>query len=122
RSGRMRGAPGNASVLTPLEHPSSVSALRADPPSPTRGRREGGAVSTSQLPFLAPIASQTSAKLRGARKHRQEISSPYLHLEPARRIGLLRPAPGGRPCPDPANWHWSGGADVQRSHRQHWRM
>ncbi|AZO25671.1 hypothetical protein EJ070_10550 [Mesorhizobium sp. M1E.F.Ca.ET.045.02.1.1] len=23
--------------LTPLEHPSSVSALRADPPSPTRG-------------------------------------------------------------------------------------
>ncbi|TIU29139.1 MAG: hypothetical protein E5W38_22040 [Mesorhizobium sp.] len=27
--------------LTPLEHPSSVSALRADPPSPTRG--EGGA-------------------------------------------------------------------------------
>ncbi|AZO25658.1 hypothetical protein EJ070_09205 [Mesorhizobium sp. M1E.F.Ca.ET.045.02.1.1] len=26
--------------LTPLEHPSSVSALRADPPSPTRG--EGG--------------------------------------------------------------------------------
>ncbi|TGV71830.1 hypothetical protein EN792_063875 [Mesorhizobium sp. M00.F.Ca.ET.149.01.1.1] len=48
----MRGAPGKASVpfrwntsaaslsrnsLTPLEHPSSVSALRADPPSPTRG-------------------------------------------------------------------------------------
>ncbi|TIW52320.1 MAG: hypothetical protein E5V60_32215, partial [Mesorhizobium sp.] len=28
--------------LTPLEHPSSVSALRADPPSPTRG--EGGAL------------------------------------------------------------------------------
>ncbi|RWM25836.1 MAG: hypothetical protein EOR74_17515 [Mesorhizobium sp.] len=25
--------------LTPLEHPSSVSALRADPPSPTRGGR-----------------------------------------------------------------------------------
>ncbi|AZO24867.1 hypothetical protein EJ070_32190 [Mesorhizobium sp. M1E.F.Ca.ET.045.02.1.1] len=23
--------------LTPMEHPSSVSALRADPPSPTRG-------------------------------------------------------------------------------------
>ncbi|TIP05021.1 MAG: hypothetical protein E5X72_08955 [Mesorhizobium sp.] len=23
--------------LTPLEHPSTVSALRADPPSPTRG-------------------------------------------------------------------------------------
>ncbi|TIR18972.1 MAG: hypothetical protein E5X34_20580 [Mesorhizobium sp.] len=27
--------------LTPLEHPSSVSALRADPPSPTRGEGEG---------------------------------------------------------------------------------
>ncbi|PBB16408.1 hypothetical protein CK219_29420 [Mesorhizobium sp. WSM4313] len=26
--------------LTPLEHPSSVSALRADPPSPTRGEGE----------------------------------------------------------------------------------
>ncbi|TJV47322.1 MAG: hypothetical protein E5Y01_33325 [Mesorhizobium sp.] len=31
--------------LTPLEHPSSVSALRADPPSPTRG--EGGTSATS---------------------------------------------------------------------------
>ncbi|RTM00196.1 MAG: hypothetical protein EKK31_23315 [Hyphomicrobiales bacterium] len=30
--------------LTPLEHPSSVSALRADPPSPARG--EGGADAT----------------------------------------------------------------------------
>ncbi|TPI43559.1 hypothetical protein FJW05_22610 [Mesorhizobium sp. B2-9-1] len=29
--------------LIPLEHPSSVSALRADPPSPTRG--EGGRAS-----------------------------------------------------------------------------
>ncbi|TIR16543.1 MAG: hypothetical protein E5X34_25945 [Mesorhizobium sp.] len=29
--------------LTPLEHPSSVSALRADPPSPTRGEGEDGA-------------------------------------------------------------------------------
>ncbi|TIS47615.1 MAG: hypothetical protein E5W96_18485 [Mesorhizobium sp.] len=27
--------------LTPLEHPSSVSALRADPPSPTRGEGKG---------------------------------------------------------------------------------
>ncbi|RUW96816.1 hypothetical protein EOA27_38365, partial [Mesorhizobium sp. M2A.F.Ca.ET.037.01.1.1] len=27
--------------LTPLEHPSSVSALRADPPSPTRGEGRG---------------------------------------------------------------------------------
>ncbi|PBB20917.1 hypothetical protein CK219_07415 [Mesorhizobium sp. WSM4313] len=26
--------------LAPLEHPSSVSALRADPPSPTRGEGE----------------------------------------------------------------------------------
>ncbi|RWB51410.1 MAG: hypothetical protein EOQ47_29745 [Mesorhizobium sp.] len=40
--------------LTPLEHPSSVSALRADPPSPTRGeggtsatRGEGGTRATS---------------------------------------------------------------------------
>ncbi|MER9572815.1 hypothetical protein NKI77_27145, partial [Mesorhizobium opportunistum] len=38
----MRGVPGNTNAplerqrLTPLEHPSSVSALRADPPSPTR--------------------------------------------------------------------------------------
>ncbi|TIR13933.1 MAG: hypothetical protein E5X34_32715, partial [Mesorhizobium sp.] len=30
--------------LTPLEHPSTVSALRADPPSPTRG--EGKAALT----------------------------------------------------------------------------
>ncbi|AZO32056.1 hypothetical protein EJ071_34945 [Mesorhizobium sp. M1B.F.Ca.ET.045.04.1.1] len=27
--------------LTPLEHPSSVSALRRDPPSPTRGEGQG---------------------------------------------------------------------------------
>ncbi|TPJ55720.1 hypothetical protein FJ426_03490 [Mesorhizobium sp. B2-6-4] len=37
------GAPSTANQtrkpqrLTPLEHPSTVSALRADPPSPTRG-------------------------------------------------------------------------------------
>ncbi|TGQ94352.1 hypothetical protein EN804_08790 [Mesorhizobium sp. M8A.F.Ca.ET.161.01.1.1] len=30
--------------LTPLEHPSSVSALRADPPSPTRGEGRGAAL------------------------------------------------------------------------------
>ncbi|TPN80804.1 hypothetical protein FJ987_22320 [Mesorhizobium sp. CU2] len=34
--------------LTPLEHPSSVSALRADPPSPTRGEGEEG--STARTP------------------------------------------------------------------------
>ncbi|AZO19029.1 hypothetical protein EJ069_10615 [Mesorhizobium sp. M2A.F.Ca.ET.043.05.1.1] len=34
--------------LAPLEHPSSVSALRADPPSPTRG--EGGALYFTPLP------------------------------------------------------------------------
>ncbi|TIW18552.1 MAG: hypothetical protein E5V65_12575, partial [Mesorhizobium sp.] len=55
--------------LTPLEHPSSVSALRADPPSPTRG--EGKGVShpkyscsgvTSRLPARsAAIASATAA-------------------------------------------------------------
>ncbi|RVD56653.1 hypothetical protein EN828_24140 [Mesorhizobium sp. M2D.F.Ca.ET.185.01.1.1] len=47
--------------LTPLEHPSSVSALRADPPSPARGEGKGGAacpvqwrlqeVGTPQIPF-----------------------------------------------------------------------
>ncbi|TPO01737.1 hypothetical protein FJ987_29765, partial [Mesorhizobium sp. CU2] len=39
--------------LTPLEHPSSVSALRADPPSPTRGE---GRISASP-----PHAAQTAA-------------------------------------------------------------
>ncbi|TPK96788.1 hypothetical protein FJ567_20600 [Mesorhizobium sp. B2-4-16] len=41
--------------LTPLEHPSSVSALRADPPSPTRGEGEGYA-----FPISTP-APNTSA-------------------------------------------------------------
>ncbi|WP_210215240.1 hypothetical protein, partial [Mesorhizobium sp. M2A.F.Ca.ET.029.05.1.1] len=35
--------------LTPLEHPSSVSALRADPPSPTRG--EGEDRSMPEMPY-----------------------------------------------------------------------
>ncbi|TPN80800.1 hypothetical protein FJ987_22295 [Mesorhizobium sp. CU2] len=34
--------------LTPLEHPSSVSALRADPPSPTRGEGKGPTSPPSQ--------------------------------------------------------------------------
>ena len=77
---------------------------------------------TAVLSPLAPEALPPFAKLRAVRKHRQEISSPYLHLGPACRIGFAKPTTGRRPCPDPANWHWSGGADVQRSHRQHWRM
>ncbi|TIW28039.1 MAG: hypothetical protein E5V81_03860 [Mesorhizobium sp.] len=38
--------------LTPLEHPSSVSALRADPPSPTRG--EGGAITSQVIELRRP--------------------------------------------------------------------
>ncbi|TIU44324.1 MAG: hypothetical protein E5W31_01270 [Mesorhizobium sp.] len=38
--------------LTPLEHPSSVSALRADPPSPTRGEGEDGAYAAFNLPLM----------------------------------------------------------------------
>ncbi|TPJ51995.1 hypothetical protein FJ471_28655, partial [Mesorhizobium sp. B2-7-1] len=41
--------------LTPLEHPSSVSALRADPPSPTRGEGK-----TYAFPISTP-APNTSA-------------------------------------------------------------
>ncbi|RWD64982.1 MAG: hypothetical protein EOS36_08650 [Mesorhizobium sp.] len=39
--------------LTPLEHPSSVSALRADPPSPARGE---GKVHCYQN-FMVPICA-----------------------------------------------------------------
>ncbi|RUV05803.1 MAG: hypothetical protein EOQ55_29115 [Mesorhizobium sp.] len=42
--------------LTPLEHPSTVSALRADPPSPTRG--EGRA---AFHPFTMRLSSGASA-------------------------------------------------------------
>ncbi|AZO24174.1 hypothetical protein EJ070_28100 [Mesorhizobium sp. M1E.F.Ca.ET.045.02.1.1] len=44
--------------LAPLEHPSSVSALRADPPSPARG--EGEAAPTSP-PYPPPPASSVSS-------------------------------------------------------------
>ncbi|TRC74925.1 hypothetical protein FJV83_12895 [Mesorhizobium sp. WSM4307] len=40
--------------LTPLDHPSSVSALRADPPSPTRG--EG------RRPYWQPPRSSVSLR------------------------------------------------------------
>ncbi|TIS52602.1 MAG: hypothetical protein E5W93_16905 [Mesorhizobium sp.] len=36
----MRGVPGNATSHS-FQHPSTVSALRADPPSPTRGEEKG---------------------------------------------------------------------------------
>ncbi|RWA59488.1 MAG: hypothetical protein EOQ30_19995 [Mesorhizobium sp.] len=75
--------------LTPLEHPSSVSALRADPPSPTRGEGAGHRLGaflatlkigeicqrcqtwpptepTAALPPLAPKRFQPFAKLRAA--------------------------------------------------------
>ncbi|MGX5804623.1 hypothetical protein ACWGS9_25730 [Bradyrhizobium sp. Arg314] len=38
------------------------------------------ALVTPQLSYLATTVAQTSTKLRGAQEHRQEISSPYLHL------------------------------------------
>ncbi|TIM04214.1 MAG: hypothetical protein E5Y62_32775 [Mesorhizobium sp.] len=41
--GRMRGAPAWHRRHS-VQHPSSLSALRADPPSPTRGRRQEAAL------------------------------------------------------------------------------
>ncbi|QKC61206.1 hypothetical protein EFV37_01905 [Mesorhizobium loti] len=48
---RYKGCSGKSQRLTPLEHPSSVSALRADPPSPTRG--EGKASLLATAPFFS---------------------------------------------------------------------
>ncbi|RWD86779.1 MAG: hypothetical protein EOS38_20305 [Mesorhizobium sp.] len=48
--------------LTPLEHPSSVSALRADPPSPTRGEGKSG---PQNLSSLARTLSRNAARLFG---------------------------------------------------------
>ncbi|RRH87751.1 hypothetical protein EH240_35955 [Mesorhizobium tamadayense] len=45
---------------TPLEHPSSVSALRADPPSPTRGEGVGSA--RCPPPRSRPFQSRPSSK------------------------------------------------------------
>ncbi|RWO23123.1 MAG: hypothetical protein EOS09_18635 [Mesorhizobium sp.] len=42
KRGRMRGAPAWHRRHS-VQHPSSVSALRANPPSPTRGEKEEGA-------------------------------------------------------------------------------
>ncbi|MEI9405047.1 hypothetical protein [Mesorhizobium argentiipisi] len=48
--------------LIPLEHPSSVSALRADPPSPTRG--EGKKTNFNQLLiFFARASGQGESAL-----------------------------------------------------------
>ncbi|RWE69972.1 MAG: hypothetical protein EOS42_28840 [Mesorhizobium sp.] len=50
--------------LTPLEHPSSVSALRADPPSPTRGEGEALPIDSSTKPRKSPRRTGSSS-MRG---------------------------------------------------------
>ncbi|TPL13314.1 hypothetical protein FJ949_01685 [Mesorhizobium sp. B2-4-1] len=59
--------------LTPLEHPSTVSALRADPPSPTRG--EGKLAATPALSLqrrrLAKAAKTASFAPFTGRRWRQ---------------------------------------------------
>ncbi|TGV08158.1 hypothetical protein EN816_34310 [Mesorhizobium sp. M8A.F.Ca.ET.173.01.1.1] len=53
--------------ITPLEHPSSVSALRADPPSPTGGRRNRAPTTApaSRSPRRSPATPLTSPGARG---------------------------------------------------------
>ncbi|RWA89325.1 MAG: hypothetical protein EOQ32_20870 [Mesorhizobium sp.] len=53
--------------LTPLEHPSTVSALRADPPSPTRGEGEAHANPLS-FAFTSRKSRQASFLCAGVRK------------------------------------------------------
>ncbi|TPM38761.1 hypothetical protein FJ964_27985 [Mesorhizobium sp. B2-3-2] len=51
--------------LTPLEHPSTVSALRADPPSPTRGEGKARSITPSPTP-PPPPRSRTAAPRRSS--------------------------------------------------------
>ncbi|TPJ25644.1 hypothetical protein FJ425_19045 [Mesorhizobium sp. B2-7-2] len=109
--------------LTLLEHPSSVSALRADPPSPTRGEGEGRA--RVHLP-IAFSGGNRPANFRQIACEPKTSTRNFAAISASWRLraALFSRAdgPGGRPWPGPANWHWSGRADVQISHRQHWRM